>query len=185
MHYDQGDLVSETDMTVSASKLILNAIPYRVEGTGDISVSVDAEDPTSLSIGILFGMLSAYHQMEGKIRMHDTRPIVALLANQRGKYGWIEKLLTVEDIEGEAKLNIASGEVSIPYAFAGSDKIDVGAKGLMNAESREGIFLARYRKLTGILKVKDGERNFDIIGARKKFDAYVPGSTSAFAKDQK
>lgn len=123
--------------------------------------------------------------MEGKIRMHDTRPIVALLANQRGKYGWIEKLLTVEDIEGNAKLNIASGEVSIPYAFAGSDKIDVGAKGLMNAETREGIFLARYRKLTGILKVKDGERNFDIIGARKKFDAYVPGNTSAFAKDQK
>ena len=26
-----------------------------------------------------------------------------------------------------------------------------------------------------ILKVKDGERNFDLLGAKRTFDAYVPG----------
>ena len=69
------------------------------------------------------------------------------------------------------------------YAFAGSDKIDVGAKGLMNGETREGMFFARFRKLHGILKVKDEERNFDILGAKRKFEAYVPGRTNVFGND--
>jgi hypothetical protein len=121
--------------------------------------------------------------VEAGISMHDSRPIVALLANQRGKYGWIEKLLTVEDVQGKARLEATSGEVVVPYAVAGSDKIDVGAKGFINAETREGIFFARFRKLSGILKVRDGERNFDIIGARKKFDAYSPGQTGVGIED--
>ncbi len=29
--------------------------------------------------------------------------------------------------------------------------------------------------LDAILKVEDGERNFDVLGARKTFDAYAPG----------
>jgi hypothetical protein len=61
--------------------------------------------------------------------------------------------------------------------MVGSDKIDVGAKGLAGESGREGIFFARFRRLSGIMKVKDGEKNFDILGARKKFDAYVPGET--------
>lgn len=30
--------------------------------------------------------------------------------------------------------------------------------------------------MNGILKVKNGERNFDFFGARKTFDDYVPGA---------
>ncbi|NVK42934.1 MAG: hypothetical protein HWE39_16955 [Oceanospirillaceae bacterium] len=121
---------------------------------------------------------------EGRITMQDTRPIVALLANQRGKHGWIEKLLTTEDISGEARLEASDGRVLIPHAFVSSDKIDVGAKGLISGHGREGMFFARFRKLRGILKVKDDKRNFDIIGATKKFSAYVPGKTEVFAKSR-
>lgn len=116
--------------------------------------------------------------LEAGIAMNDSRPIVAILANERGKHGWIEKLLTVHDVEGEASLSAKSRQLVIAYAFAGSDKIDVGAKGLINDDTREGIFLARYRKLQGILKSKDGDRNFDLIRAREKFDSYMPGETS-------
>ncbi|MEA3276527.1 MAG: hypothetical protein U9Q81_14805 [Pseudomonadota bacterium] len=121
--------------------------------------------------------------VEAEIAMKDSRPIVAVFANQRGKHGWLEKILTVEDVRGEAKMNVASNRVLIPYAVAGSDKIDVGAKGVIDANHREGIFYARFRKLHGILKVKDGDRNFDIIGARKKFDAYSPGEPSTGEAD--
>jgi hypothetical protein len=38
------------------------------------------------------------------VEMKDSRPIVTLLANQRGKAGWLEKVLTVEDISGSALL---------------------------------------------------------------------------------
>ena len=115
------------------------------------------------------------------VSMRDSRPIVALLANHRGKNGWIEKLLTVEDIRGTAELSVSSGRARIPNAVVGSDKIDVGARGMFDDASREGIFYARFRKLDGILKVRDEERNFDIFGAREKFESYVPGQTDVFS----
>ena len=57
---------------------------------------------------------------------------------------------------------------------AGSDKIDVGAKGVITREARDGVVFARYRKLKGLLKIHDGKRNFDVINAQKKFDAFSP-----------
>jgi hypothetical protein len=99
------------------------------------------------------------------------------MSNQRGKHGWLEKMLTVEDIRGTATLKVDAGRALLPYAMVGSDKIDVGAKGLVDAKTREGIFYARFRKLDGILKVRDGEKNFDLFGARKTFDAYDPGQS--------
>ena len=116
-------------------------------------------------------------QVEADIEMKDSRPIVAMLANQREKHGWLEKMLTIEDIKGEAFMNMQQEQILIPYAFVASDKIDVGAKGIIDARTREGMFFARFKKLKGLLKIRDGKRNFDIINARKKFDEYIPGST--------
>jgi len=111
---------------------------------------------------------------EADIAMKDSTPIVAMLANHRNKNGWIEKLLTVGMIEGEASMDMQKNQVIFPYAFAGSDKIDVGAKGVITREARDGVVFARYRKLKGLLKIHDGKRNFDVINAQKKFDAYSP-----------
>jgi hypothetical protein len=36
------------------------------------------------------------------------------------------------------------------------------------------VIYARYRKLKGLLKIREGKRSFDVIGAQKKFDAYSP-----------
>ena len=115
--------------------------------------------------------------MEAGIEMTDSRPIVAMFANQRGEHPFLQKIVTVEDVRGEALLRVVDNEVRLPYALAGSDKITVGAKGLIRGDDREGVFLARYRRLQGILKLRDGERDFDLIRARKTFDAYVPGET--------
>jgi len=115
--------------------------------------------------------------LEAEIAMKDSRPIVALMSNQRGKHGWLEKMLTVEDVQGSARLKVDAKRALLPYAMVGSDKIDVGAKGLVDAKTREGIFYARFRKLDGILKVRDGEKNFDLLGARKTFNEYEPGQS--------
>jgi hypothetical protein len=117
---------------------------------------------------------------EAELEMKNSRPIVAILANQKGKHGWIEKLMTVENIKGKAKFAMNSEAIVIPYAIAGGGKISVGAKGVIDEKSSEGVFFARYGKLKGILKINDDRSNFDIIGAQKKFDNYepfaVPGS---------
>lgn len=73
-------------------------------------------------------------------------------------------------------MNMQQKEIVIPYAFITSDKVDVGAKGVISENIREGMFYARYKKLKGLLKIKDGKRNFDLLKARKTFDEYSPGA---------
>ena len=110
--------------------------------------------------------------LEAELEMTDSMPIVSVIANQRGKHGWLGKALTIDDVSGEVRLQMADNQIVIPYAFADSDKIDVGAKGIINKESRNGVLYVRFRKLHGILKIKDGDRNIDILNAREKFDQY-------------
>jgi len=110
--------------------------------------------------------------VDAAVTMNDTRPLAAILSNQRGKHGWLEKVLTVDDVHGQAQMIVAQKRIVISRAFAESDDIDVGAKGIIDARTREGVFYVRFKKMAGILKIRDGDRNFDILNARKKFDAY-------------
>jgi hypothetical protein len=87
-------------------------------------------------------------------------------------------MLTIENIQGNAEMTIENEQIIIPHAFTSSDKIDAGAKGIINTEGAEGIFYARFRKLDAVLKIRDGKRNIDIIGARKKFDLYPTNEKS-------
>ena len=110
--------------------------------------------------------------LEADLDMTNSKPIVAVIANQRGKHGWLEKALTIDDVKGTAKVDMTQDRIVIPYAFAVSDKIDVGAKGVITADKRNGVLYVRFRKLHGVLKIKDGKRNLDILNARKKFDQF-------------
>jgi hypothetical protein len=111
-------------------------------------------------------------QIEADLDMNDSKPIVAVIANQRGKHSWLEKALTIDDVNGEAFVNMEQDRIVIPYAFATSDKIDIGAKGVITADERNGVLYVRYRKLHGILKINDGKRNLDVFNARDKFDEF-------------
>ncbi len=110
--------------------------------------------------------------IEADLDMNNSKPIVAVIANQRGKHGWLEKALTIDDVNGEAFVNMEQDRIVIPYAFATSDKIDIGAKGVITADKRNGVLYVRYRKLHGILKINDGKRNLDVLNARDKFDEF-------------
>ncbi|MBE9547858.1 MAG: hypothetical protein IMF09_00510 [Proteobacteria bacterium] len=112
-------------------------------------------------------------QAQADIEMKDTRPIVAMVSNHRQKNGWLEKMLTIEDLKGEATFELANEQIIIPYAFIDSEKLDVGAKAIINKQTRSGVIYARYGKLKGVLKIDQGKRNFDIIRAREKFDEYL------------
>jgi len=113
-------------------------------------------------------------QAEAAVEIKDSRPFVAMFSNHKGEHKWIEKLLTIENIHGNAEMTVENEQIIIPHAFTSSDKMDAGAKGIINAESAEGIFYARFRKMDAILKIRDGKRNIDIIGAKKKFNEYSP-----------
>ncbi len=110
--------------------------------------------------------------IEADIEMTDSIPIVSMMENQKGKETWLTKALTIDDVKGDINLQIANEQIVIPYAFAGSDNIDVGAKAIINRDNRNGMVYVRYKALKGLLKINDGKRNIDILKAKEKFDAY-------------
>jgi len=109
---------------------------------------------------------------EAILSMTDSRPIVAMFGNNKDRPGWVTNMLITEDIEGEVNLDIANGQIVIPYAFVDSDNIDFGAKGVIDEGLGNGIVYARYKKLHIVVKIADGKKNIDLIRARRKFDEY-------------
>jgi len=109
--------------------------------------------------------------LEAGLQMSDSRPFVAMFRNEGGPK-WLTSLLTVEDIVGNAELSMTDERLVIPFAYAESDNIVVGAKGVIAKPANNGVFYLKYKKLGALLKIKDGERNLDIINARKKYDEY-------------
>lgn len=167
-----GGTPKEMDFDITGSTLLLDNIV--VAGKQDVVNDNDWSARVDFTKANTVWKKPVQLNAEADIEMKDSTPIVAMLSNHRDKNGWIEKMLTVGKIEGVATVNMQKGQVVFPHAFAGSDKIDVGAKGVITRQSRDGVIYARYRKLKGLLKIRDGKRNFDLIQAEKKFDAYSP-----------
>ena len=109
---------------------------------------------------------------EANLSMTDSRPIVAMLGNQKNRPQWIKNMLTVEDISGNVELDFVSGRLAIPNAFMNSDNIEFGAKGIIDKGQQDGMIYARYKKLDIVVKISEGKKNIDLIRARGKYDEY-------------
>ena len=75
-------------------------------------------------------------RMTAGVTVKDPRPFVAVLDNLRGEHGWIDEILTVEDLGGHVELNMDGERVLVPDAMLGSDTLNVGVKGLADASVR-------------------------------------------------
>jgi hypothetical protein len=171
-----GGVPKNMDFDISGSSLVLDKV--RVAGEQETYQQTGWHARFDLKKGRAIWTKPTRINLVAGIEMKDTRPIVAILANHRGKHGWIEEILTVTNIKGEATMSVAQDQVVIPYAFVGSNNIDVGAKGIINGDTRDGVFYVRFKTLDGILKVKNKDRNFDVFGAKKAFDDYSPGKVN-------
>lgn len=109
---------------------------------------------------------------EAGLHLTDSRPIVAMLGNQKDRPGWIKRMLTIEDVNGTVALDFVNPRLIIPSASINSDKIELGAKGIINKSQRSGMIYARYKKLDIVVKISDGKKNIDLLRARRKFDEY-------------
>jgi hypothetical protein len=111
--------------------------------------------------------------LEARLRMSDSRPIVAMFRNQDGwRPEFLTGMMTVEDIEGTAQMAMANERVVIPLAHATSDNIEVSAKGVIAGETRDGVIYFRYKDAEALLKIRGGRKSLAIFGVRKKFDDY-------------
>jgi hypothetical protein len=109
------------------------------------------------------------------VRMTDTRPLVELFAAHRKGNEWLDRVLDLKDVRGNATIKVDPNAFVVPYALAKSDTIEVGAKGIFSERNRQGMYYAKYGALAGILAFDNGKRHFALLGATKKFNEYVPG----------
>jgi len=167
-----GGVPQNMDFDIAGSTLEIN----------NVKVTGDEKDFNDDNWGVLFSLNKARAvwkrpvqlDIEADLKMTDSRPFVVMMANKKGKEGWLGKAMTIDDVEGKVNMRMKDQILVIPYAFAASDKIDVGAKGIISKELHDGVLYARFRKLHGLLKINNGKRNLDIFKAREKFDKYVP-----------
>jgi hypothetical protein len=111
--------------------------------------------------------------LEASLKASDSRPVVAVFRNREGwQPEFLAKAMTVEDIEGTARVITVGRRVEIPEAYVTSDNVEAGIKAVFTEESDNGIMYLKYKKLDAVLKILDGDRSFDIVKARKKYDAY-------------
>lgn len=108
------------------------------------------------------------------LSMTDSRPIVAMLGNQKNRPQWVQNMLIVEGVKGVVKLDMAGNRIFIPNAFINSDNIDFGAKGVIHHGLNDGVIYARYKKLDIVVRISQGNKNIDLIHAKGKFDEYQP-----------
>jgi hypothetical protein len=114
---------------------------------------------------------------QANLHMTDSRPLVAMLGNQKNRPKWVKKMLTVEAISGDVELDFAGGRLAIPNAFMNSDNIEFGARGILDKGRQDGVIYARYKKLDIVVKISEGKKNIDLMRARDKFDEYqLPGA---------
>ena len=112
----------------------------------------------------------------GSIYMTDTRPLIDIFFDARGKANkLVDRVLNLKNVRGNAKIKVEPDEVAIPYALVTSDTIALGAKGLISEKNREGMFYAKCGPIAGVFALDDGKRRFGLINATRKFEEYSPG----------
>jgi hypothetical protein len=82
--------------------------------------------------------------MTAGITIKDTRPFVALLDNAREEHGWIDNILTAENLGGHIRLAIDGDSAVIEDAMVNAAQIGVHAKGQSDASGREAMLLVRW-----------------------------------------
>jgi hypothetical protein len=110
--------------------------------------------------------------MEAQLMVSDSRPLVAIFENAGQPPKFLSRMLTVEDIKGTAALLVADETLTIINAHAISDNLEIGAKGILASDNRNAMIYLRYKKSDVLLKLQNDKKNLDIIGVKKKFDAF-------------
>ena len=166
--------LGELNLDISGSELRLD----NVKVVGETESFNQKNWAAILTLTQAESVLTPPVRLKAKTNLHmtDSRPIVAMLGNQKGSPRWVKKMLTIEDVYSTVELDFVNPRLTIPAASMNSDKIELGAKGVIDEDMSNGVIYARYKKLDIVVKISNGKRNIDLIRARRKFDEYqLPG----------
>ncbi len=93
----------------------------------------------------------------------DTRPLVAFLSRDKPLKGWAERLLTFEEITGEAVATLTKGATTIRHFGLRSGKLDVRFRALVDPRGAFGKGLARYGVFKTGIGLEGQNRDLEMI----------------------
>ncbi|HEY5776276.1 MAG TPA: hypothetical protein VIS57_09335 [Xanthomonadales bacterium] len=166
--------LGELTLDISGSELRLD----NVKVVGDKESFNEKDWAATLTLLQAETVLSSPFRLktDASIHMTDSRPIVAMLGNQKDRPKWVKNTLTIEDVNGTMALDFVNPRLTIPTASMDSNNIELGAKAIIDKNLRSGMIYARYKKLDIVVKIADGKKNIDLLRARRKFNEYqLPG----------
>ena len=113
---------------------------------------------------------------EGVLQVSDSRPFVTMFENGGWRPKFLSRMLTIEDIQGEAIVSAADEVLYLENVHVLSDKLEFAARGSLAKSGRDAMVYLRYKRLDALLKYAGQDRNLDIINARETFDAFQPAA---------
>ena len=110
--------------------------------------------------------------LDARLSVSDSRPFVALFDNTGWKPGVLSRAMTVEDIEGDARLLMNGSRIRIPHAQLNGDTVEFRARGVIANPFGEGVVYARYKKLDAAIRFREGRKRLILVRPLEKFQQY-------------
>jgi len=107
------------------------------------------------------------------VEMRDSRPILALFLEEKRRLQWLEKVLVIRDLRGEAEVEFSRSAVTVDHlTVRGREDLEILARLRFSEAPAEGILYARYGRLSTGVELRDGKRDWKLTGARKWFEKH-------------
>jgi hypothetical protein len=115
-------------------------------------------------------------QVELQARMRstlsDTRPLLALFAPRpKPLLGWLDRLLDLHPIDASGELAMARGSIAIDGLTITAGKANIRARLRFAGGRDDGVLYAAYGPLSVGIQLRQGQRSWKLVGARKWFES--------------
>ena len=101
-----------------------------------------------------------------RVRLRDSVPFIGLFETRRNLPRWVERLLTVHDLQAESGFAYAGEAFTLDEFSMPFKKATIRARVRFGIEHKTGILLVGWRKLGLGLRFDDGRRRLKLLRAR-------------------
>ncbi|MBP1644240.1 MAG: hypothetical protein H6Q03_2909 [Acidobacteria bacterium] len=104
----------------------------------------------------------------GQLRVHlrDSVPFIGLFETRRNLPRWVERMLTVNDLQAESGFAYRLDEFTLDEFSMGFKRATIRARTRFGPEHKTGILLVSWRKLNLGVRFDDDRRRFKLVGVR-------------------
>jgi hypothetical protein len=102
--------------------------------------------------------------------LRDSRPILAVFAENSRIVEWIDGLIAVHDLRGRAEVDAGGEGVRIEGLRVTGDRAELAGRLEMDRSTRRGLLYARYRAFAVAVELDGERRDWKLVRPRRWFD---------------